>query len=164
MHLLDFTRIISASFPIKKQSISITLTPSIMNDLFAYLYEGFPPLNLFYISNNNFSDNMYQSGSYVSIGLIMLISSLVSELLYYFFLSNYGSFYKKMYWFLWMVAVALINFAVAYSFSFSTIGPDATFTEYFTYSMVNVLWTMIFCFLFSIAFKFKSIKASRTPF
>jgi len=135
-----------------------------MNNFFAMLYEGFPPLDLFYISINNFSDNMFTSGTYVPVGLIMIISSLLSELFYYFFLSSYGNFYKRIYWFSWMVLIAVINFIVAYSFSLSTIGLEATFLEYFTFSMVNVLWTMIFCFVFSIAFKFKSIKASRTPF
>lgn len=129
------------------------------------LYEGFEPLNLFYIED--FSQDMFTSGTYVSIGLVMLLSSLVSELFYYFFLSSYGSFYKKSYWFLWILFMAIINFIVAYTISFSAMtdeGLTYTFSEYFTFSMVNVLWTMIFCFLFSIAFKFKSVKASRTPF
>ena len=130
-----------------------------MNDFFAMLYE-----NVCYIDTFQFSQNMYDSGAYVSIGLVMLLSSLFLELFYYFFLSSYGSFYKKIYWFLWMAFIMIINFFVAYSFSLSAIDPEATFLEYFTFSMVNVLWTMIFCFVFSIAFKFKSIKASRTPF
>jgi len=132
---------------------------SAMNDFFAMLYE-----NVCYIDTFQFSQNMYDSGAYVSIGLVMLLSSLFLELFYYFFLSSYGSFYKKIYWFLWMAFIMIINFFVAYSFSLSAIDPEATFLEYFTFSMVNVLWTMIFCFVFSIAFKFKSIKASRTPF
>ena len=130
-----------------------------MNNFFAMLYE-----NVCYINTFQFSQNMYYSGAYVSIGLVMLLSSLFLELFYYFFLSSYGSFYKRIYWFLWILLIMIINFFVAYSFSLSAIAPDATFLEYFTFSIVNVLWTMIFCFLFSIAFKFKSIKASRTPF
>ena len=129
------------------------------------LYEGFEPLNLFYIEG--FSQDMFTTGTYVSIGLVMLLSSLVSELFYYFFLSSYGNFYKKIYWFLWILFIAIINFIVAYTLSFSAMTDEGftyTFSEYFTFSMVNVLWTMIFCFLFSIAFKFRSIRASRTPF
>lgn len=138
-----------------------------MNDFFALLYEGFSPINLFYISVNNFSDNMFTSGTYVPIGLIMIISSLLSELFYYFFLSSYGNFYKKIHWFLWIVFIAIFNFFVAYFTSRSAMtheGFGYTFFEYFTFSMVNVLWTMFFCFLFSIVFKFKSVRASRTPF
>jgi len=132
---------------------------SAMNDFFAMLYE-----NVCYIDTYQFSQSMYDSGAYVSIGLVMLLSSFFLELFYYFFLSSYGSFYKRIYWFLWILLIMIINFFVAYSFSLSAIDPEATFLEYFTFSMVNVLWTMIFCFVFSIAFKFKSIKASRTPF
>jgi len=138
-----------------------------MNNFFAMLYEGFHPMDLFYISTNDFSQNMFLSGAYVSIGLIMLISSLLSELIYYYFLSNYGSFYKKIYWFLWIAFIGLINFSIAYTFSLSAMIADRniyTFMEYFSFSMVNVLWTVVFCFLFSIVFKFKSVRASRTPF
>lgn len=133
-----------------------------MNDFFATLYES-----LFFIDTNNFSENMFLSGAYVSIGLIMVISSLISELLYYYFISNYKMFYKRTYWFLWIAFTSLINFIAAYSMSFSamaTNGDIYTLTEYFAFSMVNILWTMAFCFLFSIVFKFKSIRASRTPF
>ncbi len=138
-----------------------------MNDFFAMLYEGFSPIDLFYISINNFSDNMFTSGVYITIGLVMIISALLSELFYYFFLSSYGNFYKTIYWFLWIVFIAVINFFVGYFASMRAMineGFSYTFFEYFTFSMVNVLWTMFFCFLFSIVFKFKSIKASRTPF
>lgn len=136
-----------------------------MNNFFAMLYEGFEPLSIFYIEG--FSNDMYNSGAYVTIGLVMLLTSLFSELFYYYFLSSYSNFFKKTYWFLWMVLIAIINFFVAYTTSFGAMiseGFEYTFLEYFTFSMVNVLWTMIFCFVFSIAFKFKSIKASRTPF
>jgi len=133
-----------------------------MNNFFATLYES-----LFFIDTNNFSENMFLSGAYVSIGLIMVISSLISELLYYYFISNYKMFYKRTYWFLWIAFTSLINFIVAYSISFSAMAANGdiyTFIEYFSFSMVNILWTMAFCFLFSIVFKFKSIRASRTPF
>ncbi|RZJ70289.1 hypothetical protein [Flavobacterium sp.] len=133
-----------------------------MNDFFAMLYEGFSPMNLFYIQG--FSEEMYAAEAYVPIGIIMIITSLVAELAYYYFLSNYGNFYRKKPWFFWILIIAVINFFVAYFFSFSALEPNVTLLDCFTFSMVNVFWTMIFCFLFSIALKFKSVKASRTPF
>ena len=143
-----------------------------MNNFFTFLYEGFHPLDLFYISN--FSDDMHQTETaYVTIGIIMIFSSIILESAYYYVISNYGSFYKRKFWFLWLVIIALINFFMAYHFSVATLQDyystlsipyPYTFTEHFTFSMVNVFWTVVFCFIFSVILKFKSIQASRTPF
>jgi hypothetical protein len=138
-----------------------------MANFFEMIYEGFPPLNFFYI--NEFSNAMYEADAYTSIGLIMLFSSLVMEILYYYMLSNYGNLHKRSYWFLWLITIAIVNFIVAYMSSMSALDksePDNTYTfsRYFTFSMVNVLWAIIFSFVFSLIFKTKSISASRTPF
>lgn len=142
-----------------------------MEDFFAAIYEGFHPLDLFYIKD--FSEDMYRSGSYVSIGLVMLISAFILMSLYYFVLSNYGKFYKKFCWFLWISVLCLINFCVAYFNSLNAMedlyagsdnGHPHGFTQFFTFSMVNVFWTFFFCFLFSLVLKMKSITASKTPF
>lgn len=142
-----------------------------MEDFFAAIYEGFHPLDLFYIKD--FSQDMYRSGSYISIGLIMLISAFILMSLYYFVLSNYGKFYKKIYWLLWISVLCLINFFVAYFNSLSAMenlfaasdnGHPYGFTQFFTFSMVNVFWTFFFCSLFSVVLKMKSITASKTPF
>ena len=138
-----------------------------MASFFEMIYEGFPPLNLFYI--NEFSNAMFTADAYTSIGLIMLFSSLIMEVLYYYLLSNYGNLHKRSYWFLWILTIAVINFIVAYMSSMSALeksepGNTYTFSQYFTFSMVNVLWAVIFSFVFSLIFKIKSISASRTPF
>ncbi len=138
-----------------------------MASFFETIYEGFPPLRLFYI--NEFSNAMYNADAYTSIGLIMLLSSLIMVVLYYYLLSNYGNLYKRSYWFLWIITIAIVNFTVAYMSSMSALqksepGNDYTFSQYFTFSMVNVLWAVIFSFAFSLIFKIKSISASRTPF
>jgi len=136
-----------------------------MNDFFAALYEGFHPLNLFYIQD--FSNDMYGSGAYVTIGLIMIFSSFVFESLYYYFLSSYGSLYKRIFWFIWLLVIAVINFVVAFYYStveLENMGVKYGFTEHFNFSVVNVLWAVIFSFVFSLLLKTKSIKGSRTPF
>ena len=136
-----------------------------MNELFAALYEGFHPLDLFYITG--FSDEMFNSGIYVTIGLIMLLTSLGLESIYYYCLSSFGNFYKKVYWLIWLALIGLLNFCVAYYYSSSTmeyLGFEYGFTQYFSFSIVNVLWATIFSFTFSIILKLKSIKGSRTPF
>ena len=137
-----------------------------MNDFFATLYEA-----VFYI--DNFSSDMYDANAYTFIGIIMVLSSLLLEAIYYFFISNYGGFYKRSYWFLWLVVIGIINFAVGYLYSsiameefYSTSeeGSPYSFTEFFSFSMVNMAWAIIFSFFFSIILKTRSIKASKTPF
>ena len=138
-----------------------------MASFFEMIYEGFPPLNLFYI--NEFSNAMFSADAYTSIGLIMLFSSFVLIALYYYVFSNYGNLHKRSYWLLWLLIIAIINFAVAYTSSLSSLNnyePSNTYTfsQYFTFSMVNVLWAVIFSFIFSLILKLKSTCASRTPF
>ena len=142
-----------------------------MNDFFAMLYEGFNPLNLFYIEG--FSADMYDAEAYVLIGLIMLISSFVLEVAYYYVIANYGNFYKKSYWFIWLLFIAIINFIVAYHLSvvelenFYSSSPDDypyDFSQHAIFSMVNLLWAVLFSFVFSITLKIKSVMGSRTPF
>jgi hypothetical protein len=142
-----------------------------MNDFFAILYEGTFLGDIFYL--DGFSNDMFQANAYMAIGLIMLISSAILELIYYYFISNYGNFYKKRFWSIWILIIGLINFAAAYYqstiaiedfYSTSTEGSPYSFTEHFTFSMVNVLWAIIFSFLFSLVLKIKSVKASKTPF
>jgi hypothetical protein len=142
-----------------------------MNDFFAAIYEGIPPLDIFYI--NNFSNDMYNSGVYVLIGLIMIFSSFSLTALYYFAISNYNNLYKKIYWFIWILIIGIINYFVGYYNSLKSIentyinssnGHPYGFIQYFTYSMVNVIWSIILCFIFSLVLKIKSTRASKTPF
>lgn len=142
-----------------------------MNDLFAALYEGFYPWELFYIYG--LSQDMYDSGAYVVVGWFWLLSCVVLMLAYYYALSNYGNWYKLGYWFVWILVACLINFAAAYSISVGEMeifyqhtddGSPYGFSEHFSFSMVNVLWTFLLCIVLSILFKLKSVKASRTPF
>ena len=141
-----------------------------MNDFFATLYDGFHPLDLFYIQN--FSDDMYESGIFSIIGLIMLSSSLALIASYYYFISNYNGLSKKIFWFIWILVIGVVNFISAYYYSviamedFYSTSPDGSpySTEHINFSMVNLLWAIIFSFLFSMALKFKSVRANKTPF
>lgn len=142
-----------------------------MNDLFATLYEGFSPLNLFYIEN--FSGDIYETGAYVTMGWSMLIVSIVMIVLYYFVLSNYGTFYKRLYWFFYLMIIAIINFAIAYNVSLGAIedlyltseeGSYYGFNEYFQMSIVNALYGFLICFIVSLIVKTFSVQATKTPF
>lgn len=141
-----------------------------MNNFFAALYEGFHPLNLFYIEG--FSDDMYESGIYPTIGSIMLCSSLLLMAVYYYFISNYNGFSKKRFWGVWLLVIGVINFIAAYSYSlvemenFYSTSPQGSpyTTAHINFSMVNFLWAILFSFLFSLVLKFKSVRATKTPF
>lgn len=138
-----------------------------MNDFFAMLYEGFHPLDWFYIYTDNFSNNMFGSGAYVTIGWIMLLTTFGLEVVYYYLISSFGKLFRNIYWFIWLVFIAVINFAVANYYSRMTMedqGLEYGFNEYFYFSMVNVLWAVVFSIIFSLILKIKSIKGSRTPF
>ena len=142
-----------------------------MNNLFAPIYEGFYPWDIFRI--DGFSDDMYDSGTYAVIGWFLILSSAFSVLLFYYFLSNYGSWYKRIYWFSWILIICVVNFIAAYYisvgemdefYSKSENGSPWGFSEHFSFSMVNVLWAALLGFVLSILLKKWSIKASRTPF
>lgn len=142
-----------------------------MNDFFAALYEGFNPLNLFYIEN--FSEDLYETGSYVTMGWLMILISIVFTVIYYFFVSNYGKFYTRLSWFLYLIFVAVINFAVAYNIALGAIddlyltseqGTPYGFNEFFQLSIVNALYGFIVCFIVSIIVKSFSVQATKTPF
>lgn len=142
-----------------------------MNDLFAPFYEGFYPWEIFYIEG--FSQDMYDSGTYIIIGWFLTLSSLSLMLLYYYLLSSYGKWYKRSYWLLWLMIVCGINYFGAYAISIGEMeahfresdhGSPYGFSEHFSFSMVNALWAFLFSVIFSVLFKWKSVRASRTPF
>lgn len=142
-----------------------------MNSLFTPFYEGFYPWEIFYIEG--FSEDMYGSGTYNIVGWFWILSSVLLTLFYYYILSNYGSWFKRGFWFLWVVLTCIINFIAAYVISKNGMadyyqnsdeGSPWGLSEHFSFSMVNVFWTFLLCIILSIAFKYKSIKASRTPF
>lgn len=138
-------------------------------DVFTNLYEGGFLSNIFHFGQ--FSDDMFDANAYMLIGLIMIITSFIFEVIYYFLLSNYGRFYKTIFWLVWTLLIGLINFFVAYYYSSEAIynfylpaDPPNYTTEYFSFSMVNVLWSIVLSVIFSLFLKIKSTKASRTPF
>lgn len=140
-----------------------------MNDLFAPFYEGFYPWEVFYI--DNFSQDMYDSGAYTIVGWFWVISCAALTLVYYYGLSNYGNWFKLRYWLLWILAISVVNFVAAYYISNGEMedyyAPELSpygFSEHFSFSMVNVLWAAVLSAVLSMIFKFKSVKASRTPF
>lgn len=135
--------------------------------VFAPIYELF---GLAY--RGPFSDDLYTNNIYGPIGTTMIITTAVLITAYYYLISNYGSFYKNKFYFLWTLLIALLNFATAFYLAdnllYQVYSPDEYPGEYlsdiYILSLINFMWSIILSFLLSIVIKFKSIKASRTPF
>ncbi len=139
-----------------------------MNSFFAPMYEGFG-LDFLerFLYINYFSDSMNNDGGYTIVGFFMIFSSLIMMGIYYYLIASYGKYFKIIYWFIWLLIIALINFLVANHYSQEIIinnSLDYIFSEYFIFLLTNVFWSIIFSFGFSLLLKIKSIKGSRTPF
>ena len=133
-------------------------------NIFATLYDNL-------MLNPDFAQDLFDLNTYYTVGLLMLVSSFVWMLLYYYLVSNYGNFYKLTKWIFWILILAIINFCVGYYISelamFNLFNPEDypyTVTDFFNFSIVNVLWTILFCLVFSLILKIKSTTASKTPF
>lgn len=135
-------------------------------DVFPLLYDNL-------ISNPDFANVLYDSEIYNSVGLIMILSSLICMIIYYYIVSNYSNFKKLYFWAMWILILAIINFSVAYYFSDLEMelqfketenGSPFTVTDYINFSFLNFMWTIFFCFILSIPLKIKSTRASKIPF
>jgi cell shape-determining protein MreD len=132
-------------------------------DFFPLLYDNI-------ISNPDFANALYDSGVYNTVGMTMLISSLIFMILYYYVVSNYSNFKKFYFWGIWILVLAIINFSVAYYFSELQMqkqfndDPPFSIADYINFSFLNFIWTIVIGFILSIPLKTKSTRASKTPF
>jgi len=135
-----------------------------MNDFFAFFYE-----TLGYIKG--FSEELYNSGVYVTIGFLMLIISAVGMVAYYY-LINHPKFNRWWHWLLVVIVLAAINFGIAWAMSDGVIWsnnkqtiPDNYYVSYFvTFAFINALWSTLFSFAFSMIIKWKSSNCKYSPF
>ena len=135
-----------------------------MNDFFAFLYESFG-----YIKG--FSEELYNSGIYVTIGVLMLSISVVGMIAYYY-LINHPKFNRWLHWLFVVTMLAAINFGIAWAMSDGVVWnnhdltiPDHYYVSYFiTFAIINALWSVLFSFAFSMIFKWKSSNCKYSPF
>jgi len=135
-------------------------------NVFAPFYELF---GLAYMES--FSDDLFTNNIYSPIGITMVIINIVFMLLYYYLLSNYRTFYKTKFWFLWLLLTAVLNFGIAVFLADNLLymAYDGDYQEgyvssIYILSLINFMWSIILGILLSLLLKLKSIKASRTPF
>lgn len=147
--------------------------------LYSFLFENIYGVNL--------SDYIWgllspaQTGNmYVSFGWIMLITTVVSALIYYFIIDRYS----LSHWWCWFIAMfipALVNMAVGYSFlendsnagkMIDETGNALSFasSDFFSFGLANLLMSiivfMLLTLIFKLLFKFTSIQSdcSQSPF
>jgi len=133
-----------------------------MNDLFAPLYE------LITGQGADLSQLAYNNGTYVPVGIIMLLISVIGMALYYYAI-NHPKFNRWYHWFFAVVVLCLINFGIAWAMADGLIykehgDTDGYLTEIVTFSIANAVWTFVFSFIFSLCMKWKSSCCKRTPF
>lgn len=137
-----------------------------MNDLFANVYE-------FLCDFGDFSDLMYYNDLYIPIGICMFLIPIVLLTVYYYVL-NSVKFNKWWHWLLLVVIICAINFGIAFGISYRNISdiymdqntlpsyPLGTYS--FSFSMINVLWSFVVSFVWSMIIKWGSSNCKRTPF
>jgi hypothetical protein len=137
-----------------------------MNDIFATIYElG----SVFYLGD--FSGVMYDNSLYVSVGLVAFFSSLIWMVIYYY-LINHPRYDKWYHWLGYVVAAGLGNAGFAYwtigskiELLFAKVDEPVPFsTEFFSFAIVNFIWTLVLCFAFSMPLKWGSTNLRKTPF
>lgn len=133
---------------------------------FAPAYELF---GLAYLGQ--FSDDLFDNFVYSKIATPTLIVTIIAIGAYYFLFSNYGQFYKRRFWFLWLFLISTANFGICFYIVKQSLYdiyggeyPENYEGSIYMVSFINVLWTLLIGFILSIIFKIKSVQASRTPF
>jgi hypothetical protein len=135
-----------------------------MNDFFANWYEL---ISYF----EGFSDSMYDNSLYVPIGFCMVLIPIVFLTLYYYVV-NSRRFNKWWHWLLLVVIICAINFGIAFGISYNGIydihGTDEVgyplVASCIGFSFINVMWTALISFVWSMIIKWGSSQCRRTPF
>lgn len=135
-----------------------------MNDFFANWYEL-----LAYF--DNFSNDLYNQNLYITIGLCMVLIPVILLSIYYYMVDSV-KFNKWYHWVILVVVLAAINFCIAYFTSYNELSfiyeqqnkalPYAS--EFVGFSLINVLWTVLVSFAWSMMIKWGSKNCRRTPF
>lgn len=141
-----------------------------MNEFFANLYELF---GIACLGNNcDFSNDMYQNGYYVPIGIVMFISIFVVGILYYYVI-NHPRWNRWFWWLLTGLVLSIANVVYAWVRAESMLtnlysganmsNPYGT-PEYFPFSVIAGSLTLFFFFVFSFIIKWGSRNCKHSPF
>lgn len=138
-----------------------------MNTFFANWYELSGQLE-------GFSDDMYNNGLYLHVGIWMVLIPIVLLTIYYYVV-NAASLSKWWHWLLLVVIIGVINLIIGYSTAYNGIWDvyeqqNIDYTGYnvgidsLTFGLINALWSMVVGFVWSMIIKWGSSTCRRTPF
>lgn len=138
-----------------------------MNTFFANWYELSGQLE-------GFSDDMFDFGLYFPVGLWMVVIP-IALLSVYYYVVNAASLSKWWHWLLLVVVIGVINLIIGYSTAFNGIWDvyeqqnveDVGYSlgiDSWTFGLINMLWSMVVSFAWSMIIKWGSSTCRRTPF
>lgn len=129
-----------------------------MNDIFANLFELFGYCNA--------ADDLYETMLYQTNGIIMLALSATAVALYYYILDS-PRYVKSYHWAVWGLVTASLTLLSTWfltSSTFANEGLDYFFSDYANFVIGAFAYSLMFFFIFSLLFKWKSPNRRRTPF
>ena len=138
-----------------------------MEGFIANLYELFG-----FANQGNFSNDMYNEGYYQPIFLIMVISVIIINVIYYY-AWNHPRLNRWYHWLFFNIVACFFNFILSWYISSDKInafyaqqGMDSPYdwTNYLILSLIALLWSFVFYFLFSFIMKWGSRNCKHTPF
>lgn len=138
-----------------------------MEGFIANLYELFG-----FANQGNFSNDMYNYGYYQPIFLIMVISMIIINVIYYYVV-NHPRCNRSWHWLLFNIGTCIFNFILSWVISSDKIntfyaqqGMNSPYdwTSYFMLSSIASLWAFIFFFVFSFIIKWWSRNCKHSPF
>ncbi|GAB3315822.1 hypothetical protein GCM10027299_05300 [Larkinella ripae] len=124
--------------------------------MFVTLYE-------LWLGQNN--DPIYADEIFTPVGLITLLFSLALAALFYLILGRWKSvFYRTSHWVITLVVAGIFGYAYALWYAMDATDAEDTDSYMQGFGGVNLLYALIYFFLFSLLLKRFSIFAKRTPF
>lgn len=131
-----------------------------MRDLFVLLYEMLigppqPPADT----------PLYRELIFPDVGGLTLLISLVVVVIYYYLLNHLLRIHWFSMWYHWLLTLAFTAGAAFLLADRYARQAEVTPDSYVTwFGLANLCWAVVFFALFSVALKWKSAQASRTPF
>ena len=125
-----------------------------MNDLFSQLYELFGSCYF-----GEFSENLYETGVYTSTGIATLVVAVLGMIIFYLLKTQKPLTFRVPAWFITVLVLCVINFAIAYALANSTLygfyaeqNQDLPygFGSFAGFALINLMWSFVYCFIFSV--------------
>lgn len=138
-----------------------------MEGFIANLYELWGLTNL-----GNFSNDMFNNGFYLPIFIIMVATVVFVNIVFYYIV-NHPRINRGYHWLLFNLGIGVVNFVVTWVVSYNKIynfyamqGMQSPYdwTNYLILSLIALLWSFVFYFLFSFIMKWGSRNCKHTPF